>query len=97
VAATGSRGGDVECRILYLYGASRDTRRGHGYPRAINPRASCASAPGAPATVPLAPRVIAGRRAERFAAELGTAAGDARRIQLLLARATGNSEHGNER
>ena len=38
MAAAGSRGSDVECRILYLYGASRDTRRGHGYPRAINPR-----------------------------------------------------------
>ena len=40
---------------------------------------------------------VAGRQAERLRAALQAADGDHDAVQLLLARATGNFKHGNER
>lgn len=41
--------------------------------------------------------VVAGRRAQRLVTELRAAEADAARVQLLLAKVTGNFKHGNER
>ena len=41
--------------------------------------------------------VVAGRRAQRLIAELRAAEADVARVQLLLAKVTGNFKHGNER
>jgi len=40
---------------------------------------------------------VAGRQADRLCAALEAAGGDDDAVQLLLARATGNFKHGNER
>jgi hypothetical protein len=40
---------------------------------------------------------VGGRRAERLAAELQAAGADVARMQMLLAKVTGNFKHGNER
>jgi len=41
--------------------------------------------------------VVAGRRAQRLIAELQAAGADVARMQMLLAKVTGNFKHGNER
>jgi hypothetical protein len=41
--------------------------------------------------------VVAGARGARLAGELEAAGGDASRVQMLLAKATGNFKHGDER
>ena len=41
--------------------------------------------------------VVAGRRAARLIGELESAGADAARVQMLLAKVTGNFKHGNER
>ena len=41
--------------------------------------------------------VVAGKRAGRLIGELEAARGDVARVQMLLAKVTGNFKHGNER
>jgi hypothetical protein len=41
--------------------------------------------------------VVAGKRAARLVGDLDAAGGDVTRVQMLLAKVTGNFKHGNER
>ena len=41
--------------------------------------------------------IVKGKDAERLSAKLAAAEGDVKKVQLVLAKATGNFKHGNEK